>query len=153
QVDSCAFASDETVQELLKEMEDLFTARFAKGDRKRALVRLRTVSSHKTHHFSTFRTGLALGLAFPAVTDGIVRGEYSNIYTMLAEPFSALQPQTRIAIPSWGNLLYIYAILLVPALLAFLVGVNMLIWNASRINYVFIFGTASQNFTAISDNF
>lgn len=28
QVDSCAFASDETVQELLKEMEDLFTARF-----------------------------------------------------------------------------------------------------------------------------
>jgi hypothetical protein len=28
QVDPCAFASDETVQDLLKEMEELFTARF-----------------------------------------------------------------------------------------------------------------------------
>jgi hypothetical protein len=28
QVDPCAFASDETVQRLLKEMEDFFTARF-----------------------------------------------------------------------------------------------------------------------------
>lgn len=97
QVDSCAFASDETVQQLLREMEESFTARFgkslvvtcligvlmtshiAKGDRKRALVRLRTVSSYKTHHFSTFRTGLALGLALPAVIDGIVRCEFSNI--------------------------------------------------------------------------
>jgi len=78
-VDPCAFASDETVQDLLKEMEELFTARFSKGDRKRALVRLRTASSFKTHHFSTFRTGLALGLAFPAVIDGIVRCESSNI--------------------------------------------------------------------------
>ncbi|KAI9507586.1 SPX domain-containing protein [Russula earlei] len=143
-VDMCAFASDETVQRLLKEMEDQFTARFggnfvmtyfvnvphklciAKGDRKRALVRLRNISSHKTHHFSTFRTGIALGLAFPAVIDGITQ---------------ALQPHTRAAIPSWGSLLYIYAVLLVPTLLAFLVGTNLLIWNASRINYVFIFGT------------
>lgn len=97
QVDSCAFASDETVQQLLREMEESFTARFgkslvvtgligvlmishiAKGDRKRALVRLRTVSSYKTHHFSTFRTGLALGLTLPAVIDGIVRCKSSSI--------------------------------------------------------------------------
>ncbi|KAF8493377.1 SPX domain-containing protein [Russula emetica] len=30
-VDSCAFASDETVQQFLKEMEDSFTARFSRG--------------------------------------------------------------------------------------------------------------------------
>jgi hypothetical protein len=63
---------------------------------------------------------------------------------MLAEPPSGLQPYTRIAIPSWGTLLYVYAILLAPTLLAVLVGTNMLIWNASRINYVFIFGTPSE---------
>ncbi len=96
QVDSCAFASDETVQQLLKEMEDFFTARFgrslmvinfisilltphvAKGDRKRALIRLRMVSSHRTHHFSSFRTGLALGLAFPAAIDGIIHCKSSK---------------------------------------------------------------------------
>jgi hypothetical protein len=51
----------------------------AKGDRKRALVRLRTTPSFKTHHFSTFRTGLALGLAVPAIIDGTVRCKSSNI--------------------------------------------------------------------------
>jgi len=118
----------------------------AKGDRKRALVRLRMVSSFKTHHFSTFRTGIALGLAFPAVIDGLVRCESSYIPPMLvAEPPSGLQSHTRISIPSWGALLYIYAVLLVPTLLAFLVGVNMLVWSASRINYVFIFGTVPGN--------
>jgi hypothetical protein len=51
----------------------------AKGDRKRALIHLRAVPSHKTHHFSSFRTGLALGLAFPAFIDGIVRCKFSNV--------------------------------------------------------------------------
>lgn len=97
QVDPCVFASDQVVQRLLREMEDQFTARFggaflktalagllmmlhtAKGDRKRALDHLRAGSSSKTHHFSTFRTGLALGLALPALVDGIVRSKFSNI--------------------------------------------------------------------------
>ena len=107
QIDPCVFASDETVQQLLREMEDLFTARFgrglavtnfigclmisliAKGDRKRAMVRLRTVSSYKTHHFSTFRTGLALGLALPAAIDGIIRCESSNILQYSLSLFQA----------------------------------------------------------------
>jgi len=63
---------------------------------------------------------------------------------MLAEHPSGLQPHTRVDIPSWGSLLFIYANLLVPTLLAILVGTNMLIWTASRINYVFIFGTVSR---------
>lgn len=123
-VDVCSFASDQTVQELLKETEDHFTTRFAQGDRKRALASLRASPSQKTHHFSTFRTGIALGLAFPAFVDGIVR---------------SYQDRTRAAIPAWGSLLYIYAIFLVPTLFAFLVGVNLLVWSTSRINYVFIF--------------
>jgi hypothetical protein len=51
----------------------------AKGDRKRALSRLRSAPSFKTHHFSTFCTGLTLGLAAPAIVDGIVRCKSSNI--------------------------------------------------------------------------
>ncbi|KAI9438622.1 SPX domain-containing protein [Lactarius indigo] len=77
-VDLCSFASDQTVQALLKETEDQFTTRFAQGDRKRALTSLRTAYSQKTHHFSTFRTGIALGLAFPALIDGIVRSTSST---------------------------------------------------------------------------
>ncbi|KAH9962287.1 hypothetical protein BGW80DRAFT_1356062 [Lactifluus volemus] len=105
-------------------MEDLFTARFARGDRKHALVHLRAVPSHKTHHSSTFRAGLALGLGFSALIDGILR---------------CSQQQTRSAIPSWETLLYIYGIFQVPTLFAVLVGTNIFIWKATRINYVFIF--------------
>jgi hypothetical protein len=70
---------------------------------------------------------------------------------ILAKPPLGLQPYTRLAIPSWGSLLYIYMILLAPTLLAVLVGTNMLIWNASRINYVFIFGTPFRNFDTMSN--
>ncbi len=72
-----------------------------------------------------------------------------NNPAMRAERPSGLQPHTRVDIPSWASLLLIYANLLVPTLLALLVGTNMLIWTASRINYVFIFGTPSRKLSAI----
>ncbi|EIM89067.1 EXS-domain-containing protein [Stereum hirsutum FP-91666 SS1] len=70
-VELSAFASDETVQALLKDMEDQFAARFTRGDKKKALYRLRAEGSRKTHHFSSFRTGAMLGLAIPALVSGI----------------------------------------------------------------------------------
>jgi hypothetical protein len=112
----------------------------AQGDRKRALTSLRTSYSQKTHHFSSFRTGIALGLAFPAFVDGIVRSTSSPFFHTATEALQGFQDRTRAALPAWGSLLYIYAIFLVPTLFAFLVGTDLLIWNASRINYVFIFG-------------
>ncbi|KAH7913119.1 hypothetical protein BJ138DRAFT_1003013, partial [Hygrophoropsis aurantiaca] len=72
QVEPSAFASGATVNDLLKEMEELFAARFERGDKKRALNRLRIGSAHKSHHFSTFRSGLWLGLAAPAVVTGFI---------------------------------------------------------------------------------
>jgi hypothetical protein len=43
----------------------------ARGDKKLALARLRFGSQHKTHYFSTLRTGLLLGFAVFALMDGI----------------------------------------------------------------------------------
>ena len=113
----------------------------AQGDRKRALTILRTSThSQKTHHFSSFRTGMVLGFAFPAFVDGIVRSTSSSFFHTATEALQGFQDRTRAALPAWGSLLYIYAIFLVPTLFAFLIGTDLLIWNASRINYVFIFG-------------
>ena len=64
----------------------------AKGDRKRALFRLRSAPSFKTHHFSTFRTGLALGLAAPAILDGTVRCKSSIILWCLLSLLQAYSP-------------------------------------------------------------
>ncbi|KAH0835834.1 EXS family-domain-containing protein [Lanmaoa asiatica] len=123
-VEPSAFASGAMVSTMLKEMEDLFTMRFERGDRKKAMDRLRVGPSSKTHHFSTFRSGLWLGLALPAVAGG---------------SYLSFQEHTRNSLASWNILLYIYSIFLVPALLALLIGINIAVWARERINYVFIF--------------
>ena len=42
--------------------------------------------------------------------------------------------------PGAASLLYIYAILFLPTFFSLLVGLNILVWSRSRINYAFIFG-------------
>ncbi|CAL1699593.1 unnamed protein product [Somion occarium] len=119
-----AFASSAVVQGMLKELENLYAARFTHGDKKRAVQRLRGGIDHRNHHFGTFRSGLFLGLAIPALVDGL---------------YLSFQPDTREAIPAWDGLLFVYSIFLVPVVFALLVGLNLQVWAASRINYVFIF--------------
>jgi len=106
------------------EMEDLFAARFTRGDKKRAMARLRGGVRANSHHLSTFRSGLLLGLAIPALAEGICL---------------SFQPNTRDAIPAWDGLLFVYSVFLVPVVFSLLVGLNLQVWSSSRINYVFIF--------------
>ena len=112
------------------------------------MKRLRVGNNTKNHHFSSFRAGFLLGIALPAFIDGMVKGKvnqkigYAHSLNVLSY-LLALQPETHDAFPQWGVLLYIYGILLVPLLFSFLVGLNLLVWADSRINYVFIFGEAN----------
>src|SRR4051812_22571613 len=48
----------------------------ARGDKKRATRSLRSGGTKKSHHFSTFRSGMYLGLAIPALVEGLVKGMY-----------------------------------------------------------------------------
>ena len=107
----------------------------AHGDKKKAVQRLRGGSDHRTHHFSTFRSGLLLGLAVPALVSGI---------------YLSYQEQTREDIPAWDGLLFVYAVFLVPVIFALLVGLNLQVWSQSRINYVFIFGEYSPICTGLA---
>ena len=58
-------------------------------------------------------------------------------------PPLVFQEQTRRDIPAWDALLFLYGIILVPMIFVLLVGLNLLVWSRSRINYVFIFGKIS----------
>ncbi|KAF8430870.1 EXS family-domain-containing protein, partial [Boletus edulis BED1] len=69
-VEPSTFASGAVVAAMLKETERHFAMRFERGDRKKARGNLRVGPSSKTHHFSTFRSGLWLGLAIPAIGGG-----------------------------------------------------------------------------------
>ncbi|TBU41711.1 SPX domain-containing protein [Dichomitus squalens] len=75
-IEPSAFSSGTIIEDLINDMEMLFAARFARGDKKRAMARLRGGSQHTSHHFSTFRTGVALGLAVPALADGLYKSEF-----------------------------------------------------------------------------
>ncbi|KAH0832144.1 EXS family-domain-containing protein [Lanmaoa asiatica] len=123
-VEPSAFASGAIVSDMLKEMEHLFATQFEHGDRKKAMDHLRVGSSSKTHHSSVFRSALWLGLALPAIAGG---------------SYLSFQEHTRESLPSWNILLFIYSILVIPVLLALLIGINILVWAQKRISYVFIF--------------
>ncbi|KAJ7158187.1 EXS family protein/ERD1/XPR1/SYG1 family protein [Mycena crocata] len=128
-VDKSAFATDETLRAMMDEMQNIFAASFAEGDRKKAITRLRAGPQYKSHHNSTFCSGIAIGSALAAFGSGIAH---------------CLQQSTRDAISGWDGLLFIYGVLAVPVLFALLVGLNLLVWTRARINYVFIFGNPIQ---------
>ncbi|KAJ7158189.1 SPX domain-containing protein [Mycena crocata] len=70
-VDKMAFASDTNVRSMMDEMEEIYATRFVNGDKKKALTRLRAGPQHKSHHTSTFWSGLFIGLSVPALVSGI----------------------------------------------------------------------------------
>ncbi|PPR01240.1 hypothetical protein CVT24_006004 [Panaeolus cyanescens] len=124
-VEKSAFASDKSIKAMMSTMEEFYAASFARGDKKKATRRLRGGYQRKSHHFSTFRSGIALGLAVPAFIAGFVE---------------VFDEDTRELLPTWDALLFIYGLLFIPTLFSLLIGVNLLVWSRSRINYSFIFG-------------
>ncbi|KZT04538.1 uncharacterized protein LAESUDRAFT_657911, partial [Laetiporus sulphureus 93-53] len=77
-IEPSAFASGARLDAMLREMEELFAARFARGDKKKAQARLRGGAQLKSHHYSTFRTGMMIGLGLPALIDGLVKSTFSR---------------------------------------------------------------------------
>lgn len=123
-VEMSSLVSDKSVRNMIDEMENIYATQFARGDKKQARTKLRGGFLTKSHHFSTFRSGILLGLGIPALVSGA---------------YQSFQQTTRDQIPGWDGLLFAYSILLVPVIFSLLVGVNILVWARARINYVFIF--------------
>lgn len=120
----------ESVEKLLKGTEEIYTAYFEHGNRKRALERLRINAGGgsgehgSTHHLSVARTGFYLGVSLCATVGGLIE---------------AMQPETQAAIPLWQSLLRVYAAELIPTVFCLLFGLNLAIWHRARVNTVFIF--------------
>jgi hypothetical protein len=66
--------------------------------------------------------------------------------TRILMPLAGQRHSTRISLHSWDIILFIYSILLIPTLLALLVGLNLVVWAKERINYVFIFGAYNLSY-------
>lgn len=120
-------------------------------DIKKATTRLRSVGTPQTYHTSIFRVGLYLGLAVPALIDGLYNGQLGRLFLLLRDQFDGMlflasQPSTKIGLPSWEVLLYLYGVVFLPLMFALLVGLNLAGWASARINYVFMFGNKPHSF-------
>ncbi|KAJ9120852.1 hypothetical protein QFC22_002786 [Naganishia vaughanmartiniae] len=118
-----SFADHRVVDALLKEVEDEYTQRFEQGDHKKALGRLRGEFNTKTHHLSTFWSGIYIGIGVPILILGLVQ---------------ALQPGMSREFPQRDGLLVVYATLFLPVIFAMLFELNLTAYVSARINYPFI---------------
>ncbi|KAF9107576.1 hypothetical protein BGX29_005935 [Mortierella sp. GBA35] len=119
------FMTSDIIENLIRETEDLFIETFEKGHRRRGMAKLRIPDSkNQTHHFTSTRIGMYMGLAAPLM------------FQALQAAFSS---ETSAEIPYWDSLLLIYAGLFLTFLFACLFGINMYVWAKARINYKFIF--------------
>jgi len=110
-------------------------------DRKQARKRLKSPGQIKSHYFSTFLSGLYLGVGLPLLISGIYNSALfvqSHDIDLICYP--GFQPHIRQQIPEWGPLLEIYGTLMIFVVFSLLLGINILSWSYVKINYQFIFG-------------
>lgn len=77
------FATSKVIDDLQSETETLFGVNFEKGSRKKAVQRLRFMGATTTHHFASWRAGLMLGAALPALVDGIVKACHADTHVRI----------------------------------------------------------------------
>ncbi|KAF7316201.1 Signal transduction protein [Mycena indigotica] len=123
-VEPTVFYSDDTLRVMMEELQHIYAVTFERGSTQKAFQRLRAGIQYKSHHNSTFCSGIAIGSALAAFGSGVAY---------------ASQKSTRDSIPGWDGLLFIFGVFLVPVLFALLIGFNLLAWSRNRINYTFIF--------------
>ncbi|KAF8201829.1 EXS family protein/ERD1/XPR1/SYG1 family protein [Pholiota molesta] len=129
-VNKSAFASDKAVRDMMSQMEEIYANAFgisfllcyntflildSSWRQKKSSQSSSRGRDDEEPPLSAFRSGLLLGLALPALIDGIVKGNFI--------PFDFLE----LVLPQWNVLLYVYGLILVPVLFTLLVGINLLL--------------------------
>ena len=77
--------------------------KLASGDRKRARERLRATFKEKSHHRSTFASGVMLGLAVPAFVFGLYAGLDSNQHLVVGSSWYPTQLYIHRRISTFPN--------------------------------------------------
>ncbi|GAA5989572.1 hypothetical protein JCM10908_000534 [Rhodotorula pacifica] len=123
-VDATNFVKSTKLDDLIRETEDAFATVFERGDRKKALERLRDFGEKKRHHFTSWRAGMMMGAGLPLMIEGLVLSFKSS---------------TRQEIPYWPALLQLFGACFVPIFFCLAFFLNLAAWTHARINYVLVF--------------
>ncbi|KAJ1969316.1 Signal transduction protein [Dimargaris xerosporica] len=124
-VESRQFVQSTALDNMLKQIEDLYVSAIADGSRKAGIKKLRVPDTRfNTFHTSAIRCGILFGMTVPM---------FIYIIYMLQVP------ELWLLIPYLSSLLKVYGGILLCNLLAVLMGINMYVWGRNRINYKFIY--------------
>ncbi|GAA5978749.1 hypothetical protein JCM11641_006165 [Rhodosporidiobolus odoratus] len=129
-VEAANFVASEKLEELIRETEDAFAEVFERGDRKKALERLRDFGQKKRHHFTSWRAGMLMGAGLPLMIEGLVL---------------SFKTPTRAEIPYWNALLQLFGACFLPVFFSIGFFLNLAAWSQARINYVLIFELDVRN--------
>ncbi|GAA5838875.1 hypothetical protein JCM11251_003725 [Rhodosporidiobolus azoricus] len=129
-VESANFVASDKLEELIRETEDAFADVFEKGDRKKALERLRDFGQKKRHHFTSWRAGILMGAGVVLMVEGLVL---------------SFKASTRREIPQWNALLQLFGACFLPIFFSLAFFLNLAAWSYARINYVLIFELDVRN--------
>lgn len=129
------FMTSRKVDQLMTEVETVFSEEFAGSDRKRAMEMLRVPAkgdfsrkSHQASQRSTFISGTMLGAS--AILSGLTAYNYIFHYPRDSSLITATNASAGF---------FMYRVLLFPISLALLLCVNVFAWSRFGINYRFIF--------------
>ncbi|BGP16090.1 hypothetical protein JCM10213_007531 [Rhodosporidiobolus nylandii] len=129
-VDAANFVSSTKLDDLIRETEDAFAEVFERGDRKKALERLRDFGQKKRHHFTSWRAGTMMGAGLVFMIEGLVL---------------SFKAHTRRDIPYWAALLQLFGACFLPVFFSLAFFLDLAAWNYTRINYVLIFELDIRN--------
>lgn len=123
-VDELHFVKSDVLDNLINNIEELYTSHFENGNRKVAVTKLRSNPQEQTFYAANYLSGLNIGMGLPLVVYAMYLGLHFTLSGKLIHGEYLLQ--------IWGG----FFVILVMALLF---GVNCLVWTKYKVSYKFIF--------------
>ncbi|CAF3751375.1 unnamed protein product [Adineta steineri] len=132
-IDSAPFHTSKRVEQLINDVETLYTDTLESGDRERAMKRLRVPPLEEKQSPSvTFRVGLFIGMICILLPAVIALG--ANLHDSISTKPLA-----------WRQALFLYRSTFLVVLHIILVGINVYGWSSSGVNHVLIFEIDPRN--------
>lgn len=123
-VDDLHFVKSDVLENLMNNIEELYTQHFENGNRKVAITKLRANPQESTFYAASYFSGLFMGWGIPL----IVYAMYLGIHNTL----SGTLPHGQYLLQIWGGFF-------IMVLMALLFGLNCLVWSKFKVSYKFIF--------------
>ncbi|KAK9360116.1 EXS family protein [Lipomyces starkeyi] len=130
-VNTSDFGQSNVVDNLINQVEDIYSRYFERGNRKHAIEKLRTREQPASNYSSTFFSGIWLGFGLPLFIQSLVIGIEKGLRGELA------------------NVIYMYQIFgggFLMILFGLLFSLNCMAWSRYKINYSFIFEWDQKHF-------